>query len=375
MNTDYSYSRRQLLSLAAVFFLAPALRLVPGGSAAAAGRAAWVSVLLALPPLAAYAYFLSRFLACRKEGENMAQLFLRCLGPVLGKALLTALALWFILYAGFMLRSGAARIILTIYPNSSAYVFIIPMGLLALYAALGPARTLVRSGRIFLPLVIGVLLLVLLFASFAVEKENLLPLTVFDLPGAALGALATVDVAVIPIYVCCFMPQLHREDKGDLGALLLWLLAMMGLLFWMNTDIIGCFGAELTEDLSQPFFILVRNLVFFRSLERVEAFVVSLWIFSDFILVAACFFAAAYCLRLVLGKRTDYHGEARLDMKDGRFVIWLCGLASLLLALTIGRESDSFRRWSEIIIPIINLSVAFLLLPTIYIIGKGRKNL
>ena len=56
----YSYNLRQLLPLATVFFLSPALRLVPSGTAELAGRAAWVSVPLALPMLLLYMYFISR---------------------------------------------------------------------------------------------------------------------------------------------------------------------------------------------------------------------------------------------------------------------------------------------------------------------------
>ena len=62
---NYSYNLKQLLPLATVFFLSPALRLVPSGTAELAGRAAWVSVAVALPMLILYMYFISRFLRRR----------------------------------------------------------------------------------------------------------------------------------------------------------------------------------------------------------------------------------------------------------------------------------------------------------------------
>lgn len=374
MKTDYSFNLRQLLSLGAVLFLAPALRLVPGSSAASAGRAAWFSVLLALPGLALYARFLAAFMGCRRERESLAELCLRALGPVWGKAALTGLALWFLLYAGFMLRAGADRIIITIYPNTRSAVFVLPMGLLGLTAALGAGRTLVRSAKLVLPIVLGALILVLIFALSSIRRSNLLPLTIFHMPGAMLGSLATVDVVVLPAYTALFLPRLRREESM-FRPLLLWMGALVLILFWLNTSIIGSFGAELTDKLSQPFFVLVRNLVFFRSLERVEALIVTLWIFSDFVLVSTCLYCAQHALRLVMGRDSYYRGERRLCMKEGRWVIWLCALVSVVCALLVAPEPPDFHFWSGTLIPIMNLCVAFIVLPLIYFIGKLRKAL
>lgn len=375
MKTDHSFNPRQLFSLAAVFFLAPALRLVPGSTAATAGRAAWFSVLLALPLLLGYGFLLSRFLDCRREEESLAQLTLRSLGPGLGRVVLAVLALWFLLYGGFMLRSGADRIIITIYPNSSSAIFVLPMGLLALVAALGAGRTLVRTAKILLPPVLAALILVLIFASFSISRANLLPLTIFQAPQAILASLATVDVVVLPLYMVFFMPRLRSGGKSLFPPIVFWMLSVVLLLFWLNTDIIGCFGAELTEKLSQPFFALVRNLVFFRSLERIEALVVSLWIFSDFALISCCLYCAQHTLRLLLGKESLYHGEKRLNFSQGRWIIWLCALAVIICALLIAPEPPGYHFWSGTLIPIINLCVAFILLPGIYIIGKKKKTL
>ena len=66
----------------------------------------------------------------------------------------------------------------------------------------------------------------------------------------------------------------------------------------VSLAVLGNFGAELTARLTRPFFSLVRNLEFFGSLERIEALVVTLWVFPDFLLVSALLYTAQHILRL-----------------------------------------------------------------------------
>lgn len=375
MKTDYSFNRRQLLAACTVFFLAPALRLVPTASASAAGRAAWVSVPAALPVLFLYIWFLHTFLMRRQNNEGFAELILRALGMRAGKTALVLLSLWFLLYGGLTLLSGAERIMTTMYPSSGPEVFVLTMGVLCLIAALSSARSIIRTANLLLPTVLGVLLLVLIFALFSVRPENLLPVTAADAAGILKGSAATVDVVVMPAYTACFLSNMKPDTSTRLRDPLMWVLGVVLLLFWLITDIVGCFGAELAARLTHPFFTLVKNLVFFRNLERVEALLVSLWVFSDFIVISLCIFVAQYCLRLAMGKSADYAGEKAMDMRSGRWVIWLCAAAAVVTALEIPSDPLSLDTWSKMIVPCANLAVAFIVLPLIFIIGKIRKTL
>ena len=375
MSNDYSFERRQLLPLATVFFLSPALRLVPSGTAELSGRAAWLSVVAALPMVLLYVAFLSLFLKRRQPGECIAELTLRALGGRLGKAVLLLLGLWFLVYGGFMLRSGSVRIITTIYPNSSPVLFIVSMGVLGLYAALGSERSLVRSAGILRPAVTGVLVLVLSFALVTIRRDNLLPLTVFDALPCLKGSLAALGVSSVSIYMCFFLSGIDCRGEGCFKDLAFWTVSVLFLLFWINLSIQGSFGYELCTRLSQPFFALIRNLVFFRSLERVEALVVSLWVFSDFILISLCLHASQHALRLVLGYDARFRGERALDLSDGRWVIWLCGTAAMVFGCLIARQPEKLELWSRQIIPGINLAVALVVLPSIYIVGRLKKSI
>ena len=134
-------TRRQLLAMSFIILLSPATRLLPGAAARAAGHAGWLCPLVAAPFCALVALLVSRALKDKAPGEGLGEVIM-CALPHLGRAVLLVYGLWLALYAGFALRSGAARFIYTIYTGASPWVFVgigLAMGLAAALAV--PALT------------------------------------------------------------------------------------------------------------------------------------------------------------------------------------------------------------------------------------------
>lgn len=375
MNNDFRFERNQLLALAAVILLSPALRLFPSVSAELAGRGAWLSALCAFFPLGLYAVFLSRFMACREEGEGLGELLLRCTHPRAGRWVLAFLGAGLTLYAAFVLRSGADRFITTVYPDSSPEVFELVMGALALTAALGSARAMARVAKMVLPFVAGVVAVILFAALFRVETANLLPLGRRDVLPVLEGAIPAVDVGAAVLVLVCFAEGSVTPEGGRTRSWLWWTGGACAFLCLVSLCVVGSFGAELAARLTRPFFSLVRNLVFFGTVERVEALVVSLWVFPDFLLCSLLLYAAQLCLRLCMGRDGAYRGERLGDVSRGRYIIWLCATAAVILSLFIGADGAGLRLWSERIIPAVNLFVAFVLLPALFAVGKIRRRI
>lgn len=373
MNFKDRFERGQLIALCTVILLVPALRIFPSAATQLAGRAAWLAAPAAVVPVLLYILFLSRFMERRMEGEGLAELCMRALGRLGGKLALLLSALWFLLYGGFMLRAGADRFITTIYPNSSSPFFSVTMGILGTVAAMGAVRSLVRVAKLVQPVVLGVLLLVLITAFFSVDMANLLPVTKQDAVPVAKGALAAVNVLAVVLYLVCFVEGLTPKAPGRERSFSLWALAMLALLGVISFNIIGNFSPELTASLTQPFFSLVRNLVFFRTLERVEALVGTLWVFPDFLMISLLLYSAQHCLRLVMEKQSEYRGQRLLDLSEGRWVIPLCGLVSTAASVFIAPNAQSLAFWSERLIPLMNLAYALLFLPLVYVVGRVKK--
>lgn len=370
-----SFDRGQLIALCTVIVLVPALRLFPSAATQFVGRAAWLSAPAAFLPVLLYILFISDFMERRMEGEGLAELYIRALGPVAGKIMLGLSALWFLFYGGFMLRSGADRFITTIYPNSSSPFFSVTMGILGTAAAMGAVRSLVRVAKMVQPLVLGVLLLVLITALFSVDMSNLLPVTKHDTLPVAKGGIAAVNVLTAVLYLVCFVEGLTPKRSGRVRSFSFWALGIAVLMGVISFDIIGNFGPELSASLTQPFFSLVRNIVFFRTLERVEALVGTLWVFPDFLMISLLLYCAQHCIRLVMGHSGEYQEEKLFDLRRGRWVIPLCGLAATAASVIIAPNAQSLAFWSEKLVPLINLGYALLFVPAVYLVGRARKTL
>ena len=365
MKQDRSLSANQLAALGFVLMLSPALRLFPSAAAQSAGRAAPLAALLALPPAALYLYLGCRAAALRREGEGLCALIARALPGRGGRMALLALWLWLCVYAGFVLRSGADRFIVAVYPEAPAAFFVLTMAAAALAAAFAPYRDAARTAKLVLPAVGGVLALVLLSSLGELRAVNLLPLRPESAAGLVRGAVSGLDVLLWAIGAPAF--ALGETAKGPapyprlLGALALGCAALV----FMSAAVVGSFGAPLAASLSWPFFSLVRNLVFFRSVERVEALVVALWVFPDFLIEALFLRAARRALALSLGRRWPLFSGTRSASA-------LCAGAAAAFALLAAPDGRTLSLLSGTIIPGASRFFALVFFPALLGLGRLR---
>ena len=200
------YPGRQLRSLIAAALLSPVTRQIPGSAAALGGRAAWAAPLAALPALLFYAWLLSRLRQELEPGEALPEYALRRLGRRGGRAALLALAAWLLVLAGFTLRFGAERLQVSSYPRSGPALFVVCLGIPALLAALGPFRSLLRLGRMILPVLLTALGLILFSAFRSLELTELLPLGPADAPDLLRGALPSLNLLSFALSALCLFP-------------------------------------------------------------------------------------------------------------------------------------------------------------------------
>ena len=352
---------RQYMAAVFVALFSPVSRLLPGAAASIAGSSGWISPLLAFLPLAGLMTVMYHLLRFEEGSLGLGTALRRILGDFPGKALTLVLALWIVFYGGFLLRSGAERLIATVYPSAGP-VFFIPIVLaVCTLAAAGPLRCVFRCGTVILLLFSGALLLIYLLALPSVKLSCLWPLRLREPEKLALSVLPAADVMSPWVYFTFLRGFVRKDDralsrglKGMLG------ISLSAALLLVCT--LGVLGPELSVRQQYPFFVMIKNLSVFHVIQRIEPLVVTVWLMTDFVCVTLNLTAAAEALCGVFpGKRSRY--------------VLLCAPAMLGLSFLIAPDGQSLTRLSEEVVPTVNLTIAFLGMPLLLMTKICTKKL
>ena len=288
-----------------------------------------------------------------------------------GRKVLALYAGWFLFSAGYTLRSGAARLTATVYQQSGDGPFLIVMAALSLVAALGTLRAAARTAVLLRAILLGVLGAVFLFSLPNLEMKNLFPLEMTDAPGIVLGAWPVLTVggaAALFSFLNVYVEPTETPTKWTVPPLTLFSLCSCLLC----AEAIGTFGVNVTTRLRFPFFTMVRDISLNGIAPRIEAVVIAMWVFADFILCAMLLRCAHEALRTVFGlpKSEDI---SFFSMKKGRFLLWLEAAAVFLLGKFAISTSGDFRLWSDRLVPLVMNCFVFGGFPLILLVGKLRK--
>ena len=352
---------RQLMALTFVCLLSPAIRLLPGEAAKWGGSGAWLAPLLAAVPAAGVTALLLVLMRCRREGEGLARLLLRAMGKGPGKAACLLIGLWLLFYTGILLRTGAERLLSTVYVGGSPAFFMVVTALAAAVFSLGRLRSLGRMGEVS-ALTLGICLtLVLLLSAADVKPENLIPS-----PGSAAGA-ARAALPVLSVtgkgFFFWLLPGGAERERRELASALRWTGLLLLVMLGITASAVGALSAAVAAGLQHPFFIMIRNVSVFGIIERIEAVVITLWVITDLLFIAV--------LLRIFGELYSAVAE-RESPRLLRPVPAVCAVACGLLT---ARDAFTLERISETVVPAVNLLLAVTLPTSALLVGKLRKSI
>lgn len=344
---------RSLLLLNLLATLSPMMRLLPRLPAALSGRAAWLSVLLAAPGVLLYALMLADGF---RGGPGGMERFRAAWGPRLGTVPGLLTLLWLLLLLAYGVRASAERLISTVFNGGKLWCFCLLLALMAAVGGRGSLKQLARSAGILGCLLLLGLLPLLIPALGRLRPENLLPVTAKDLGPALVGAAPVLSLLSLPAFLLLLADEVEPGERRTgfffglmgLGAALLVILCTVGTL-----------SAALAAKLQYPFFIMIRGLRLFGSLERLEAVVLGLWVMSDF----ACLSEEVLLIRRLLGGL--FHG---IPERASALIAALSGFGGALL---LGSRALYSMERGAVLVMAGNLIVTLLLVPVTE--GRLRK--
>ena len=364
-------TRKQYTAAIFVSLLSPMMRLLPHGAVGIAGRAAFLSVIPAVPLLMALSYLMSAYRRYMRPGEGLGGLLMRWLGPVFGRIVLVLFGLWLLFYAGFILRSGAERLVSTVYPNSGPGPFVVTLLVLCALTALGPVRALSRTAVLLRALLFTTLALVFIFSISSIDTDNLRPITWHDAGPVMLGAWPFATVGAVGAYFA-FLSGYVEQPKNTVG----WLLGPLGIFLATAAlicfEVVGVFGPSLAGALSYPFFVMIRDISILDILPRIEAVVIAVWVLADFILCAMLLRCAHEALRPIF-RLPAPEGLPMKSFGKGRWLQWIEAIAVFGCTQFFIASSQPLELWSNHVIPIISDCFTFGALTLLWLITAPRR--
>ncbi len=359
MKRDVVTFRQYALTIFVALF-SPVSRLLPKAVVEVAGISGWVAPLLAFFPLLGLIWLVEKLLTVDGVTCSLADALCRRLGKVPGKIVSVLYGLWITVYCGFLLRSGGERLLSTVYPTAQLPLFLVAMLVPVLIAAMGTLRHAVRSAVVLMLFFVCALLAVNLLALPNVKLRYLLPVNILKPGRLLLSAVPVVNVLSTWVNFSFFRNRVVRDEKV-LRRSAGYLAVMILMVELLQLTTVGILGPELSLRHQFPFFIMIKNLTFFNVIERIEPVVVMIWLLTDYVFITMQLMSAGEALRSAFGA-------------SGRACcVFPCAIAMLVISFVIAKNAFQFMWISNVVIPIINLFVVFIMLPIILILSGFKK--
>lgn len=274
-------TQREISVLCFTALFSPLIRTAPSASVAAAGKAGWLCPLAALIPALLTVWILKKGMTLA-PGGGLGQVLQLGYGTILGRILCGLEAVWLFVELSVCFRLYGERFLGSVYRDASLYLFILTLAVIALWQSRKSLPAIARLAQIsFFPLTITVAA-ILILGMGDMEKENWLPVYWTDTGDVVMGVPPILSVFGLALVGFFLGGEVRRERKKNAQA---WTAVFFLLAAVVSVVVLGVFGPGMSGRLQVPLFTLAREVKAGSLLERLEAFVIAVWVLSDLLLV------------------------------------------------------------------------------------------
>ena len=350
---------RQLIFLFVLVTVSPGNRLFPRILSQIGGVAGWTAPALSAIAVIALYNILHVFFQ-NDRISNLSDVFDLTIGKIPGKILLVLYLVWTVFLYFLYIRYYAERLLSSIFPNTNIRFFIITMLLIVYIVSRGRITSFARFCEFSFLLLFVIFILFFLTLLPTVKVSNLLPLTYYDIWPAMKSTYPVLGIWGYLTFL--FFLGDHLIKKGEIKQRAK---KMIILLVIMNTVsmicVIGSLGPKLAERMPLPFFNAIKQVSIFPEFDRIEAILLSIYVISDFIIIAAFMFIIMNIVKKLFKVS---------EVKYFSSPLILLGYTGSLFLATDRFELEKFS--SFIGLPL-NIAFGFAIPFILFIVGKIRK--
>lgn len=300
--TKGKISLRQAILLLILALGAPSLRVMPNYLALNSGEAGWLAPIVAVVPgiflvLVLYKLFL-------KTGcESLYDIYDRIYGKILNKFISVVYVGWITVLTALYLRMYGERVTGEILFEANLPFVLFVMAVFVLFIVNDKIDAFGRLGEILVWVLISLFLAVFLFVLPQVKLENIYPVTHYDVIPILKGAIPILAISSYITLVMFIGDRIsYKKELKRLGTQMILFYSFLLILLFLVT--VGLFGANLVEQFIFPYYSTLKNIRIMESIERLESLFISIWISSDFVIVALFFIVMLTLIKKVFNMKS-----------------------------------------------------------------------
>ncbi len=350
-------SMRQVLMMVVSIAFSPAVRLFSAFVSGRGDQAGWIAPIFALLLMSGFIFVLWQLV---KDNRNFYQHLEYSFGISVGRIVAIIYVFWGVLLNAVQMRYYTQRIASTIYTEINMSVFVFVMIALCVYTLNKGIVTVARMNEIFLPVILVVTFAILIMLSPNIDLTALFP--IYNAQSIAHVALFNLASMGYISFMLFFVDEIN-DRNSFIKQSFTSTVVMVLTLCWLLAAVIGTLGHSVIEKLPYPFFAVVKQISIGEFLQHIEAFVITLWILSDFVMIS---FIGASVIKLMGGltRKTD----------NRELLLPYFALVATLVPI-MGRTNFELETLSEKLFIPLNLIMLFIVPIIILLSGKIKTKI
>lgn len=354
-------STRQAVILFFMMTLSPAIRLFPGLAAREAGKAGWLAPVAAVIPMILLILLVHSFFKENKEA-SLSDIYNKVIGKVAGKILCFLYLIWVLILLALYVRYYAERLLSSIMPHTSISFFIISMLILVFFAVRSGLIPLARVNEVFFGIFLIMMLITFVLASPGIKYRNFMNVSYLDTLPVIKASHTITAIWGYFLFIFFFGDKINDKENikrfGFQGVLAAFVVATLILI-----TTIGTIGPNLMPRISLPFFMVVKNISIFETLERLESIIISLWVISDFVTISVFTYISISLIKSIF------------NLSETKTLVGPVTLFAYIGSLYFFKDIFQLEAFSSNIALPVNTTLTFIIQIIIFAVGKLRKKI
>lgn len=342
-----------------MFVYSAAIRIFPAYAAKTAGRAGWLSPVVALLPFVCLVYIIQA-LFIDSKGANLSDIIYKTLGKFFGSAVITLYLVWLMISLGIIVRNFAERFLSSLLPSTPISFFTVTILALAFFTLRRGIVYISRTAEfLFLILTcIFIILFVLTIPNF--EVINLFPVTYYDALPLIKSSYSVISIWSIFTFIFFFGDKINDKEHikrfGLQGSVYLLITTMMLLI-----QTIGVYGYSVIERVPSAYAFVVKSISVLETIERIESIAVVSWVIADFITISVISYAIVSIIKSLF------------SLSDVKPFISPVMIFAYIFSLYIAQNKFELENFTSYISMPVNIILGFILPLVILIIKAVRR--